>query len=769
VTPLSRVTLAFAAGLLAGLRLPIDRPLLALSLAGALVLIATAVRVANARMIFATFAALGTIAGAIRAETTRSDCRATLRDGAALTLRGWYESIPRDGAAAFRAHAVSVQGRPVACAGTFRVRPPAGSTPRPGREAEVGGRWWAMPAQGDGWPTPPQRLGTVAARNTSLVQNGRSAPLLLMRGAAQARLRAVFEERPGAYAEALVLAQRDGLDEEVRLSFAKAGLSHLLAISGTHVALVAGGLLLMVRIARLPAASGAAVAGGGTVAYVLLLGAPNAAARAALQVLLLLAGRRAQRPSNPFTLMAAAALVLLAREPLSILDAGFQLSFAGVFGLLAFRGPIRAPLAKRMPGSWADALATSLAATATTLPIAALHFGMISFIGIVANLVAIPTVAVAVPAVALTLGAGAASLDAGRFLAAGAAVPIGILDRIAALAAAVPGGHAYAGGTMILLWLAGAAAWILVARHTLSDANTTRKRATRMRRIAVLAGGAACLTTLIVVPLIGRRGTGDLEIHAIDVGQGDAFAVRTPAGRWLLIDTGPRSDGYDAGRRRVVPFLLSRGVTRIDALILTHPDADHIGGADAVLESFDVGAVIDPALPAGKDMYIETLRRARGRRAPWYAGRAGRELVIDDVVLRFLAPEEDALDASMGANDFSVVFRLAYGRFGALFLGDAPTAVENALVRVHGDALAADVLKVGHHGSRTSTSDSLLAVVRPRVALVSAGARNRYGHPDPTVIDRLGRNGVLVLRTDRQGSLRVRVDGAGRVRLTTER
>jgi competence protein ComEC len=217
----------------------------------------------------------------------------------------------------------------------------------------------------------------------------------------------------------------------------------------------------------------------------------------------------------------------------------------------------------------------------------------------------------------------------------------------------------------------------------------------------------------------------------------------------------------------VVPFLLARG--RIDALILTHPDADHIGGAEAVLESLDVDAVIDPALPAGKDMYIETLRRARGRRASWYAGRAGRELVIDGVALHFLAPEEDALDASLGANDFSVVFRLAYGRFGALFLGDAPTAVENALVRVHGDALAADVLKVGHHGSRTSTSDSLLAVVRPRVALVSAGARNRYGHPDPTVIDRLGRNGVLVLRTDRQGSLRVRVDGAGRVRLTTER
>jgi len=277
------------------------------------------------------------------------------------------------------------------------------------------------------------------------------------------------------------------------------------------------------------------------------------------------------------------------------------------------------------------------------------------------------------------------------------------------------------------------------------------------------------MATSVLVPFGAGRASALLATHAIHVGQGDAFAVRTPAGRWLLIDTGPRTDGYDAGRRRVVPFLLARGVTRIDALILTHPDADHIGGAEAVLESLDVRAVIDPALPAGKDMYIETLRRARGRGAVWYAGRAGRELVIDDVALRFLYPEEDSLDASLGANDFSVVFRLAYGRFGALFLGDAPSAVENALVRDHGNALAADVLKVGHHGSRTSTSDSLLAVVRPRVALVSAGARNRYGHPDPTVIDRLGRNGVLVLRTDRQGSLRVRVDGAGRVRLTTER
>jgi competence protein ComEC len=142
---------------------------------------------------------------------------------------------------------------------------------------------------------------------------------------------------------------------------------------------------------------------------------------------------------------------------------------------------------------------------------------------------------------------------------------------------------------------------------------------------------------------------------------------------------------------------------------------------------------------------------------------------LDDLVIRFLAPDEQVLDSQRDANDFSVVFRLGYGRFGALFLGDAPAWVEDRIVARDGPSIASDVIKVGHHGSRTSTGDALLAAVSARVALISVGRRNRYGHPAPDVIERLGRHGVRILRTDESGSITVRVGADGRMTLSTLR
>ncbi|HEY8468880.1 MAG TPA: ComEC/Rec2 family competence protein, partial [Longimicrobiales bacterium] len=291
-------------------------------------------------------------------------------------------------------------------------------------------------------------------------------------------------------------------------------------------------------------------------------------------------------------------------------------------------------------------------------------------------------------------------------------------------------------------------------------------------RRAIAAGAA--LAFLLVWPLVASRSGGDaLEIHAIDVGQGDAFAIRTPDGRWILVDAGPRTDRYDAGRARVVPYLLRRGTRRVDALILTHPDADHIGGAAAVLDALEVGVVVDPGQPAGKPLYIDLLREATRENVRWLAARSGRELRAGDVVLHFLHPEEEPganfLDGQPTANEFSVVFRLTYGRFAALFTGDAPAAVEERLVARHGAALRAQVLKVGHHGSSTSTSEALLAAVEPEIALLSLGRHNRYGHPAPAVIRRLERHGVRMLRTDQSGHVTLRVQPDGRIEVETTR
>jgi competence protein ComEC len=335
-----------------------------------------------------------------------------------------------------------------------------------------------------------------------------------------------------------------------------------------------------------------------------------------------------------------------------------------------------------------------------------------------------------------------------------------MLERVARLGAAVPGGHAFWGPGTVTAWLIGGGTFVLLRRMAAGRGTAPARRA-----VLVAAVGAVGTATL-QLPAIRR---GDLEIHVIDVGQGDAIAIRTPGGRWILVDTGPRTDRWDAGIARIAPYLRDHGARAIDVMILTHPDLDHIGGAPGLLRSFPVRALIDPALPAAKAGFFDTIEAARGAGVPWYAGRAGRDIVVDGVTLSMLAPEDSLLDGPADANDLSVVFRLTWRRFAALFTGDAPRSVENGIVATYDSTLAVDLLKVGHHGSRTSTGDSLLAAFRPSVAVVSVGARNRYGHPNPGVMARLARYGVRTLRTDEAGSIVVRVSNDGSMTFTSER
>jgi competence protein ComEC len=258
-----------------------------------------------------------------------------------------------------------------------------------------------------------------------------------------------------------------------------------------------------------------------------------------------------------------------------------------------------------------------------------------------------------------------------------------------------------------------------------------------------------------------------VEIHVIDVGQGDAIGIRSPAGRWLLVDAGVARESYDAGARIVVPYLSRHGVTRLDGLILTHADADHVGGAGAVLAALRPRWVADPGLAAAKDGYLGLLREARGAGVPWVAARRGLELELDGVRLEVLHPTGST--PSDDANDGSVVIRVVLGAFEALLTGDAPAEVERGLVRRYGRRLESDVLKVGHHGSSTSTTDELLEATGAVLALVSAGRGNRYGHPHRTVVDRLETAGLAIARTDRHGSIVVRGSRQGVVAVETER
>lgn len=712
------------------------------------------------------FILLGLSAGAHRRHSAAADCRLAIRDGARVEFEGALAATSLPPAAGARAplfplavERVVAGGKEMQpCTGTVRVRLPAASGRLPaGTQIRVAGHWSRMAAErAGGWPRDGAFAGMLAGREVRTVQRASWSrhPLLTIRGHLEGRIHVLFP-RHAALADALLLGRRETLDREVSERFARSGLVHLLAISGTHVALLATVFLLLATAFRAPRRSAIWFTLLAMSLYLMVIGAPPSAVRSGVMVGLVLVSRLLQRPCAALPIAAAAALVILVADPLVALDAGFQLSFAGVLGILLLRGPAMA----RLPAAWrrgwrrplCESMIVSIAAFVATAPVVAYHFGQIAPVAILANLPAIPLTSFALVGVGAAVAVDPLAPALARLLADGAGAGFDLLGVVVDHAARLPGGHAPVSQPNWGMW--GVAALILLVAFDLA-----RPLRVQVRWI-VAVGSTGGL--LLVLPVAAGALDAGVEIAFIDVGQGDAIALRTPRGRWLLVDAGPRDESYDAGEKRVLPFLRSRGVRRLEALVLSHPHMDHIGGAAAVMNGMEVGAVVEPGLPFGTEMYVETLRVAQEEGVRWTPARAGRTLEVDGVDIEFLWPLPQTLDSPEDANEISAVVLIRYGAFSALLTGDASEEVERRLVAEHGARLQADVLKAGHHGSRTSTSAALLDRVRPALVVVSSGRRNRYGHPARETLDRLAVRQVPVARTDTEGTVTIDVDAGG--------
>jgi competence protein ComEC len=383
-------------------------------------------------------------------------------------------------------------------------------------------------------------------------------------------------------------------------------------------------------------------------------------------------------------------------------------------------------------------------ASMVTAPLVAWVFGRVSLVAPLANLVASPVVAVLQPTLFLALLL-APLRGLAHWVADAAAAPLLLLDRIATAASHVPYAALEVAPGLLTACCMGVLAGALVVA-------TARRRV-----LPPLLVGAAAMVVAVWAPVL-QRGPGQLEVHVVDVGQGDALALRTPRGRWVLVDAGRIWKGGDAGRRTVVPYVRRRGGD-VALFVLSHPDADHVGGAPSVLDALRPARWWDPGFVHSSDVYRAALEVAHRHGIPWRRAQTGDSLLLDGVVVRVLGPDSSWVASGTSANDASTILMVQHGRLRILLTGDAEAAQERWLVDRWGDALSATVLKVGHHGSRTSSTRALLDAVRPAVALVSVGAGNRYGHPAPEVLDALTGRGIEVLRTDRDGDVVLRSDG----------
>jgi competence protein ComEC len=634
---------------------------------------------------------------------------------------------------------LSVQPLGASCTSAVTARWPSNQPVDAGLIAGITARW--IPRRGvAGRPS-----GTLVVSEIGSITGKPSTPARVRTAITRAS-RALYGPR-APMVDALILGRRGGLDRTLQDHFAQSGLIHLLSISGFHVGVITAWVFLLCRLLHLRRGTALGLAAGASVVYVAFLGFPAPATRAAALATLVAVSRVRQRRVETDALLSATCLCVLLVDAWSVVDLGAWLSVSALWGATTFSRWTDRTLGAT---AWWRTLGSSVGATLATAPITAGTLGAVAIVGIALNFLAIPLAAVAIPGVLASLLLLPLWPGLADSLAGGAGLALHLLELLAVAGASVPGGHTIgpAEPQSALPWALclGVSLWCIGRRNTLTEA---------LRRLS-WAGVAGLWASLLWSWSPGSSNTGSgLALHFLDVGQGDGAVLRTPAGRWVVIDAGPRTDHGDAGRRVMVPFLVRQGARELAMLIVSHAHADHLGGILSVLDRYRPLVVLEPGAQVADPLYYSFLDELAAEAVRWHPGRRDERMVLDGVALTILHPDPSWSGWGEDVNEDSLVLLVEYGAFQALFAGDAGFPAESEMrSRAHG----VDLLKVGHHGSRGSTGDEWLDSLRPRAAVISVG-RNTYGHPSAQTLTRLQRHRVEVWRTDRDGAVTVTTDG----------
>lgn len=630
-------------------------------------------------------------------------------------------------------------------------------------------------------PTPlAARSGMVASGSilaAEVLARGRSLFALIDRARARVRVRISATFSPGAegMARALVLGEND-LDPSDDEAFRKSGLSHMLAVSGTHLVFAVLSIVhaltaVLVRIRTLSAGrdvSRIASAFGIPLAllYADFAGGSGSAYRAAWMLSAIFLARAFGRSPDAVRALALSLGGGALLDPLVAYDISFLLSAAATSGLLVLGAALSARCSK-LSSKVGRFVGQSIAATVSSMvpcaPLLALLAPELTLAGVLANVLAAPFGELVALPLCLTHGltSGFPELERGIALVAS-----GALLAVKQIA------HESAAARALAFEVPPPTAAHLTAMVT-GGAALLRFRASRTHCVALL--GALALA-LVAAELGARRlgaPRGELRVTVLDVGQGDSTLVELPDGTAFLVDAGGIvGTGVDPGRAAVVPVLRAKRRKRLEFVMLSHPHPDHFAGLVAVLRAVEIGEFWDTGQGESEGagpVYKALIADLRARGVPIRGPRelCDRPRLVAGVSIEVLMPCPTYVP-NRDANDNSFVMKLRYGERAVLLTGDAEAEEEAELLAHYGAYLRADFLKVGHHGSRTSTGDPLLDAVRPRVASISCGVRNRFAHPHGVVLERLARHGVEIARTDRGGAVMFTTDGSN-VDVTTVR
>ncbi|MBI5199437.1 MAG: DNA internalization-related competence protein ComEC/Rec2, partial [Nitrospirae bacterium] len=597
-----------------------------------------------------------------------------------------------------------------------------------------------------------------------------------------------------AILQSMVIGEDKGLTDEIRDAFMASGTTHILSISGSHLGLLAfliynivrlsilrlpSRLLLRLTLYTSPSKIAALVTMPPVILYTIIAGGQVATKRSLIMILVYLFAILIEREERIINSLAFAAVIILILNPQTLFDISFQLSYGSILsigyildwwkgrrkGLEIELMPEKKGLVPRIKKRLTQYLLVAIAATLGTAPIVAYHFNQFSWVGLFSNIVIIPFAgAVIVP---LGLLSGVLTIVTGS-----STMPMAsLIDKAVFLFYSVV--NAFSGVPHAEIHLPSPSLPLIALYYLLLYTILEWKRNKLVKVTGVISASLIILFTL--TPFLDNQSAGSsgkgIKVTFMDVGQGDSGLIELLDGKRMLIDGGgtfdkrsstlsAQTEGFDIGKRVLAPYLWDKGIKRIDYIVLSHPASDHIGGLTYVIKKFEIGEVWINGDPAMKG-FQEFLRIIEEKGIPVMVVKRGDALLRDGYNIYVLHPYPEFYPdtgKSSGQNNRSIVLKVVYKNRSFLFPGDIEKEAEDDLIHL-GKWLKADIIKVPHHGSKTSSTEEFLSMVQPEVAVVSSGRDNIFKHPNPDVIERYERSGTRIYRTDGDGAVIIRSDG----------